>query len=150
VRDYSHGCMRVQDPDKYAEVLLSITNPGDGYSVERIRHMYGTGEIDIHMKTPIWVHLTYQTAFVDDDGKLQLRNDIYGRDAKYFAIMRSEEHKVADIPVEARNPTVVRAPRMPSNVASANGGGGGGLFGWLFGGNEPDHQSSRRQTTYRR
>jgi len=153
VRDYSHGCMRVQDPDKYAEVLLSITNPGDGYSAERIRHMYGTGEIDIHMKTPIWVHLTYQTAFVDGDGKLQLRNDIYGRDAKYFAIMRGEEHKVADIPVEARNPTVVRAPRMPSNVAYANSGGGngGGLFGWLFGGNEPDHQASpHRQTTYRR
>jgi murein L,D-transpeptidase YcbB/YkuD len=149
VRDYSHGCMRVQDPDKYAEVLLSITNPGEGYSVERIHKMYGTGEVDIHMKTPIPVHMTYQTAFVDDEGKLQLRNDIYGRDAKYFAIMKGEEHKVADIPIEAHNPTIVRAPRMPNNIASANGSGGGaGLFGWLFGG-EPDRQSSRRQTTYR-
>jgi hypothetical protein len=93
--------------------------------------------------------MTYQTAFVDDEGKLQLRNDIYGRDAKYFAIMKGEEHKVADIPIEAHNPTIVRAPRMPNNIASANGSGGGaGLFGWLFGG-EPDRQSSRRQTTYR-
>jgi L,D-transpeptidase YcbB len=150
VRDYSHGCMRVQDPDKYAEVLLSITNPGEGYSVERIRRMYGTGEIDIRMKTPIPVHLTYQTAFVNDDGKLELRNDIYGRDAKYFAIMRGEEHKVADIAIETHNPTIVRPARMPSNVAYANGGGGGGgLFGWLFGGNEPERPSTRRQTSYR-
>ena len=148
VRDYSHGCMRVQDPDRYAEVLLSITNPGEGYSLERIRRMYGTGEIDIHMKTPIPVHLTYQTAFVDDDGKLELRNDIYGRDAKYFSVMKSEERKVADIPIETRNPTMARAPRMPNNVAYANSGGG--LFGWLFGGNEPDRQATRRPPTYRR
>ncbi len=148
VRDYSHGCMRVQNPDKYAEVLLGISNPGEGYTTERINHMYGTGEIDIHMKTPIPVHITYQTAFVDDEGKLQLRDDIYGRDAKYFAIMKGEEHKVADIAIETHNPTVVRPARMPANMASANGNGGG-LFGWLFGGNEPDRQSPRRQTTYR-
>jgi L,D-transpeptidase YcbB len=149
VRDYSHGCMRVQDPDNYAEVLLSITNPGEGYTVDRIHRMYGTGEIDIHMKTPIPVHITYQTAFVDGDGQLQLRNDIYGRDARYFAIMKGEEHKVADIAIETHNPTIARPARLPNNVAYANGGGGG-LFGWLFGGNEPDRQSAHRPTTYRR
>jgi len=145
VRDYSHGCMRVQDPDKYAEVLLSITNPGEGYTVDRIHKMYGTGEIDIHMKTPIPVHVTYQTAFVDADGKLQLRDDIYGRDAKYFAIMKSEEHKVADIAIETHNATITRPARLPNNVSYANGNGGG-LFGWLFGGGESDRQQSRRQT----
>src|SRR6202012_4585395 len=62
-RAYSHGCMRLQFPDKYAEVLLNISNPKDGYSAERIRKMYGTGERDIHLNTPIPVHLTYQTAF---------------------------------------------------------------------------------------
>jgi hypothetical protein len=103
------------------------------------------------MKTPIPVHITYQTAFVDDEGKLQIRDDIYGRDARYFAIMKGEEHKVADIPVEAHNPTVARPARMPANMASANNGGGGGLFGWLFGGND-DHQTpaARRPATYRR
>jgi murein L,D-transpeptidase YcbB/YkuD len=148
VRDYSHGCMRVQNPDKYAEVLLGISNPGEGYTAERINHMYGSGEIDIHMKTPIPVHVTYQTAFVDDEGKLQLRDDIYGRDAKYFAVMKGEEHKVADIAIETHNPTVSRPARMPANMASANNNGGS-LFGWLFGGNQPDRQSTRRQTTYR-
>ena len=152
VRDYSHGCMRVQDPDQYAETLLSITNPGEGYSVDRIRKMYGTGEIDIHMKTPIPVHITYQTAFVDDDGKLQVRDDIYGRDAKYFAIMKSEERKVADIPIETHNATLVRAPKAPANATYANSNNGPGLFGWLFGGNEPPARPAgpqRRQQTYR-
>ena len=39
--------MRVQDPVKYAEVLLSFVRPGDGYTEERIRKMIGTGETDI-------------------------------------------------------------------------------------------------------
>ena len=142
VRDYSHGCMRVQNPDKYAEVLLSISNPGEGYTAERINRMYGTGEIDIHMKTPIPVHITYQTAFVDDEGKLQIRDDIYGRDAKYLAIMKGEEHKVAEVAIETHNPTVARPARMPANMASANNGGG--LFGWLFGGNDDRQTPTRR------
>src|SRR5262249_42076589 len=53
VRAYSHGCMRVQNPDKYAEVLLSIANPNEGYTVDRIHRMYGTGERDIHLQTQI-------------------------------------------------------------------------------------------------
>ena len=157
VRDYSHGCMRVQDPDRYAEVLLSITNPGEGYTVDRIRKMYGSGEVDIHMKTPIPVHVTYQTAYVDDNGKLVIRDDIYGRDAKYFALMKGEERKVADIPTENHDTvTVTRAPRMPDNVAfgsNTGGGGGSGLFGWIFGGGPvtaPRAQVLLRPRTYQR
>ena len=33
-RAYSHGCMRVQEPDKYAEVLLGIALPKEGYTRE--------------------------------------------------------------------------------------------------------------------
>ena len=38
---------RLGIPDKYAEVLLNISNPHDGYTAERIRRMYGNGERDI-------------------------------------------------------------------------------------------------------
>ncbi len=31
-RAFSHGCMRVQDPQHYAEVLLSLVRPSDGYT----------------------------------------------------------------------------------------------------------------------
>jgi murein L,D-transpeptidase YcbB/YkuD len=136
VRDYSHGCMRVENPDKYAEILLSISNPKDNYTVDRIHRMYGTGEVDIHMTTPIPVHITYQTAFVDDSGKLNIRNDIYGRDARYFALMKSDERKVADIATENReaSSTVVRPARLPDNYPNYANSAPRSAFGWLFGG----------------
>ena len=52
------------------------------YTPEKIRSMYGRSEIDLKFPTPIPVHITYQTAFVDEAGKLQFRKDIYGRDAR--------------------------------------------------------------------
>jgi murein L,D-transpeptidase YcbB/YkuD len=142
VRDYSHGCMRVENPDKYAEVLLSIANPGEGYTVDRIHKMYGTGEIDIHLKTPIPVHITYQTAYVDDGGKLVIRNDIYGRDARYFALMKGDERKFADIATDSREGggTITRPPRLPDNYPYYANNGGGSLFGWLFGGQGSSEQ----------
>ena len=36
-RAYSHGCMRVQDPAKYAEVLLNIARPREHWTAERIK-----------------------------------------------------------------------------------------------------------------
>jgi L,D-transpeptidase YcbB len=110
-RAFSHGCMRVQFPDKYAEVLLGISNPKDGYTVDRIHHMYGTGERDIHLTTPIPVHITYQTAFVDDAGHLAVREDVYGRDARLLSALRGDERRIADAPVEHREASLsVRRP----------------------------------------
>ena len=102
-RAYSHGCMRVQDPQHYAEVLLSLVRPHDGYTEERIRKMIAEGgEQDIQLPTFIPDNLTYQTAFVDDNGKLQFRDDVYGRDRALLAILKGPDMKVADIPVEHR------------------------------------------------
>ena len=82
--------MRVQEPAKYAEVLLSIALPNAGYTAQRIRSMYGTAEQNINFPAPIPVHITYQTAFVDDAGELQIRPDIYGIDTKTRNLIRSE------------------------------------------------------------
>jgi murein L,D-transpeptidase YcbB/YkuD len=146
VRDYSHGCMRVENPDKYAEVLLGVSQPQEGYTAERIRKMYGSGEHDIHLKNPIPVHITYQTAYVNDDGKLIIRDDIYGRDARYFALIKSDERKVADIATDTRSAgTAVRPAKLPDGLFASNGGGGGsGLFGWLFGGDRQQPEYGAR------
>ena len=90
-RAFSHGCMRVQNPDQYASTLLNIVMPNDKYTPEKIRSMYGRSEIDLKFPTPVPVHITYQTAFVDDAGKLQLRKDVYGRDATDDAA--AQEHR---------------------------------------------------------
>ncbi|HET7020677.1 MAG TPA: L,D-transpeptidase family protein [Xanthobacteraceae bacterium] len=90
VRAYSHGCMRVQDPAKYAEVLLNIVHPEEHWTAARITRMFGTAEQNLQLQpTPVWVHLTYQTAFVDSTGKLQMRRDIYNLDSRTLAAMKS-------------------------------------------------------------
>jgi murein L,D-transpeptidase YcbB/YkuD len=129
-RAFSHGCMRVQDPVKYAEVLLSLARPHDGYTQDRIRKMFGEGELDISFPTFIPVHLTYQTAFVDEQGKLEFREDIYGRDKALLAVLKGDdrERKVADIPVERRENAVRReALAMPDYYSGQN------FFSRLFG-----------------
>ncbi len=127
-RAYSHGCMRVQDPVHYAEVLLSLVLPGDGYTEERIKKMYGPSEVNIDFPTPVQVDLTYQTAFVDDAGKLEFRDDIYGRDKALLAILKGDR-KDADIPVEHKEDVTKREllamPEQPSLFGGRNIFGGG-------------------------
>jgi L,D-transpeptidase YcbB len=102
-RAFSHGCMRVQEPVKYAEVLLSIVRPGEGYSQDRIRKMIASmGEQDIQFPHYLPVHLTYQTAFVDDEGRLEFRGDMYGRDQVLIALLHGEDRKIVESPVDRR------------------------------------------------
>jgi murein L,D-transpeptidase YcbB/YkuD len=135
-RAYSHGCMRVQNPLTYGEKILSLVLPNEHYTEARLEKMFGGSEININFPKNIWVHLTYQTAFVDDDGKLQLREDVYGRDARMIAILKGSERKVADIAVEQRANTSSKPVRMPAGMYGGNSGGNGGpgLFSWIFGG----------------
>src|SRR5260370_32016012 len=85
--------MRVQNPDQYAATLLIITLPNERYTPEKIRSMYGHSEIDLKFPTPIPVNITYQTAFVDEAGKLQLRKDVYGRGAAMLALLKNSRNK---------------------------------------------------------
>jgi L,D-transpeptidase YcbB len=112
-RAYSHGCMRVQDPLDYAQVLLGYAAPNEGYTAERIRRMFGSDEYDINFSTLIPVHITYQTAFTDESGKLELREDVYGRDARTLAVLRGEDRRIADTPLERREMPRRQAVRMP-------------------------------------
>jgi hypothetical protein len=66
--------------------------------------MYGPAEININFAQPLPVHLTYQTAWVDDSGTLQIRDDVYGRDARHIAMLRGDERRMADI-AQATRPT---------------------------------------------
>jgi murein L,D-transpeptidase YcbB/YkuD len=116
VRAFSHGCMRVQDPAKYAEVLLNIVHPGEHWTADRVRSMFGPVERDIQLQpTQVWVHLTYQTAFVDPAGKLQLRRDVYNLDSRTMAAIRDGRGTAA--PAPERKPEQVASP-SPARPAS--------------------------------
>ena len=139
-RAYSHGCMRVQNPLTYGEKLLSLVLPKERYTEAKLESMFGGSEININFPKFIPVHLTYQTAFVDDAGKLQLREDVYGRDAKMLAILKGSERRIADIAVERAPNSSSKPVRMPvgmyggSNGGYGYGGGGSHFFDWLFSG----------------
>jgi murein L,D-transpeptidase YcbB/YkuD len=77
-RDFSHGCIRVQDPRKLAEWVLA--DNGD-WPRERIAQMMdGTATKTINIKKPIPVYILYSTVMADPDGKISFFEDIYGHD----------------------------------------------------------------------
>jgi murein L,D-transpeptidase YcbB/YkuD len=139
-RAYSHGCMRVQNPLTYGEKLLSLVLPEEHYTEAKLEKMFGGNEININFPKNIWVHLTYQTAFVDDSGKLQLRKDVYGRDAKMIQILKSGERKVADIAIERAPNSSSKPVRMPVGMYGGSGYSGGSFFDFLFGGQRTSPQ----------
>jgi murein L,D-transpeptidase YcbB/YkuD len=120
VRAYSHGCMRVQDPAKYAEILFNIARPDEHWTAEKVKSMFGSAEQDISLQpAQIWVHLTYQTAFVDDAGKLQIRRDVYNLDSRTLAAIRSERAIIEPTPERKREQEVASGsgPRKSAPAA---------------------------------
>lgn len=78
VRSFSHGCIRVQEPIKFGEVLLGKER---GWTVAKINKSVKGGERKIvRLRQEIPVHVTYLTAWVNKDGTVNFRHDVYGRD----------------------------------------------------------------------
>jgi murein L,D-transpeptidase YcbB/YkuD len=77
-RALSHGCMRVQEPNQLAKRILA-SDPK--WTPEAIDLAILVGKtVRIPLKAPIAVYAAYWTAFVDDDGVVEFRSDIYGWD----------------------------------------------------------------------
>jgi L,D-transpeptidase YcbB len=154
-RAFSHGCMRVQNPDQYAATLLNITEPNEHYTPEKIRSMYGQSEIDLKFPTPIPVNITYQTAFVDDAGKLQFRKDVYGRDATMLSLLkgarsRDLENVVAHSQPSYSHPVGTLPPGVSFASDNSSFSSGPSFFERLFGPPTPPAPVGRRQPPPRR
>lgn len=75
VRTFSHGCIRVEKPVDLAAHLLPRL------SREEVQRIMDSGKRSImHLPAPVPVHLTYLTAWVNKDGSVHFRRDVYGRD----------------------------------------------------------------------
>lgn len=81
-RAYSHGCVRVDQPFRLAEAVLN-----GRFSEAALKKMVGSRERTISLAEPLPIHLTYFTAKVDEDGRLQLSDDIYGYSRRLSAAM---------------------------------------------------------------
>jgi len=78
VRTFSHGCTRIERPIELAEYLL---RNAPGWTREKLLSTIEEGtEQKVLIPHPLNVHFLYLTAWVDEGGSLQFRNDIYKRD----------------------------------------------------------------------
>ncbi|MCW5770922.1 MAG: L,D-transpeptidase family protein [Rhodospirillaceae bacterium] len=90
-RYFSHGCVRVENPWRLAKFLLQ-GNDDKPWDDDRIRKIIDSREqTRVNLKRPISVHITYLTAWAEQDGTVHFRRDAYRRDAA----LRSAMSKVA-------------------------------------------------------
>jgi murein L,D-transpeptidase YcbB/YkuD len=83
-RAFSHGCVRVDAPFEFAEIVMGAEN---GWTADRVESAIGGRERRIDLKRQIPVHIAYFTATVDDSGELQLYDDIYGYDQRVMSAL---------------------------------------------------------------
>jgi murein L,D-transpeptidase YcbB/YkuD len=77
-RDFSHGCIRVEKPIELATYLL---RNNDTWIQKKILAEIKKGKRQVVMlPEPVNVHIFYGTVWVDREGALQFRNDIYHAD----------------------------------------------------------------------
>jgi murein L,D-transpeptidase YcbB/YkuD len=79
-RAMSHGCVRLDEPARLAEYLLQDQY---GWTTERVKKaMIGEQPQTIILKKPYRIQLEYRTAWVDESGLVNFREDIYGHDRR--------------------------------------------------------------------
>jgi len=78
-RAFSHGCVRVENPFELAEILLSANNTWTNDDLHYFANRKKTKIIKLD--NPIPIHITYMTAWADEQGVINFRPDIYKRDS---------------------------------------------------------------------
>jgi L,D-transpeptidase YcbB len=94
----SHGCVRLERP---IDLALAVLNGAGNWSRQQIEKTIAQGAtVRIKVANGPPVVMVYWTVFLDSDGELAFRNDIYGRDARLIAAMHSApvEEPIAESP----------------------------------------------------
>ncbi|WP_308365423.1 MULTISPECIES: L,D-transpeptidase family protein [unclassified Microbulbifer] len=77
-RDYSHGCVRLAKPRHLAQALLRDQGDWDQWRIDQLTTGDETTEVKLEQRVPVYI--TYWTAWVDGEGRLNFRPDIYDKD----------------------------------------------------------------------
>jgi murein L,D-transpeptidase YcbB/YkuD len=114
VRAISHGCIRVRHPLKLAELLLTEDQGWDG---SRIAMTVQKGPQDNQVNlSNIPVHLTYFTAWVDDDGRVRTFSDVYDHEHRIAYALAGKSHRIRREPEPT--PVVQMRRTTPSRMIS--------------------------------
>lgn len=114
-RALSHGCIRVQNPTRFAEIMLMEGNGLTQAAADDV--IAGGGEIKL--KNPIPVHITYLTAVADAEGRVSTFSDLYGHDSRLSSALTGRAIKFDSGPA----PEVVAADDTeytPVSTSSSN------------------------------
>jgi len=115
-RTFSHGCVRVRNPRRLAEILMAEDK---GWEAGRVADLISNGppnnEVPVERSIP--VHIVYLTAWVDEAGTLQTARDVYGHEKR---IQQALEGKWSQI---AKGPNHLAPVRAPAALASGGGAG---------------------------
>lgn len=91
-RDFSSGCIRIEKPLELVEYVL-LNDPR--WPADSIRNALNTRiEQTVRLPEPIPIHILYWTAWVDPDGTINFRKDIYGRDNVLLEALKEEPPKL--------------------------------------------------------
>src|SRR5271168_223577 len=89
VRDFSHGCIRVQNP---ADLVAWVLRNNPGWDLERVKAtMNGEkNNLQVNLVTQIPVLIVYGTATVNEENQIRFFDDIYGYDAELDKALAAE------------------------------------------------------------
>ncbi len=88
-RAFSHGCVRVENPFELAEVLLSNS---ETWTKEDLHYFANRSKTKvIKLDQPIPIHITYLTAWADEQNIVHFRPDIYKRDSQVASNLYNTE-----------------------------------------------------------
>jgi murein L,D-transpeptidase YcbB/YkuD len=91
VRDFSSGCIRIERP---LDLALYLLRDDPEWDETKLREAIQTGEDRIiPLRNPINVHVLYWTAWLDGEGRLHFRDDIYKRDAALYAALSQRSNE---------------------------------------------------------
>jgi murein L,D-transpeptidase YcbB/YkuD len=86
-RDFSHGCIRVEDP---ASLAVWVLRENPDWTREKIEAaMHGSETLSVGVTHPVPVLIVYGTGFAAEDGAVYFLPDIYKEDAALFAALRT-------------------------------------------------------------
>jgi L,D-transpeptidase YcbB len=118
VRTLSHGCMRLRNPMKMAELVLAWDKGWDAAKVDETESAGPrNNEIVIDHKIP--VHLVYFTAWVDDAGKVRTYADIYGHEKRIIQALAGKWAEIKPGP----NHLAPVEPVEPANLVASGSAG---------------------------
>jgi len=116
IRTLSHGCVRLEDPRDLA--LYVLAGGKTSWSLDDIDGAIAQGDTRrVPLAHSVPVYLLYWTAFVDPDGAVEFRDDVYGRDLRLAAAMDARDTDER-LPPAAALPPAAPGPLATKSLAN--------------------------------